>query len=110
MTATEAKWSERVREWRASGKTAAEFASASDLEASTLRYWASRLKTQAANQAPLMARVVRRRERASMVEGAPDHESPREVEVRIGEARIVVRAGFDADLLRQVAMALKVLR
>jgi hypothetical protein len=108
MTGTEAKWSERVREWRASGKTAEDFASACDFEASTLRYWASRLKTEAAKkQVPPMARVVRRRTGVwATAACAPESGSPQEVEVRIGEARIVVRTGFDAELLRQVALAL----
>jgi hypothetical protein len=100
-TSTAAKWSERVREWRASGKTAEEFASAFEFEASTLRYWASRLKTEAAGVAvPTIARVVRRR-------AQPSASLPG---LREFSARILVRPGFDAELLRQVAAALGSLR
>ena len=108
MIATRAKWAERVREWRASGKTAEEFAGGFDFEASTLRYWASRLRTEGAGgaKAPAIVRVVRRRRRPGSrvrVEEAPTHLS---VDVVVGAARIVVRSGFDAELLRQVVAAL----
>jgi hypothetical protein len=101
MTATAAKWDERVRNWRASGKTADEYAVGQNFEASTLRYWASRLKTDAGSKpAPPMARVVRRSQNVR------DDAAGGDVEVIIGSARIVVRRGFDAELLRQVAAAL----
>jgi len=105
MTSTAAKWSERVREWRASGETAWEFASGRDFEASTLRWWASRLKTGTAGKpGPYLARVVRR---SSMSEAAmPARATRSELEVVIGAARIVVRGDFDPELLRQVASAL----
>lgn len=105
MTATQTKWSERVQAWRASGKTADEYASAFEFQASTLRYWASRLKTESAEKPAVIARVVRRQSRALVVEGG-DAGVQAEVEVAVGEARIIVRRGFDAELLRQVAAAL----
>lgn len=101
MTPTAAKWDERVRDWRASGKTADAFAAGREFEPATLRYWASRLKTMAvAKPTTPMARVVRVRSR--------DHHaaSSSELEVIAGGARIVVRHGFDAELLRQVTAAL----
>jgi hypothetical protein len=104
MTATQAKWSERVQAWRASGKTAEEYASAFEFQASTLRYWASRLKTESAGKPVVMARVVRRRSRALVESVGADVQA--EVEVEVGGARIIVRRGFDAELLRQVAVAL----
>lgn len=112
MTSTAGKWSERVREWRASGKTAEEFASAFEFEASTLRYWASRLKTEAAGVAvPTIARVVRRRaQRSASLPGLRELSAERAVEVVVGSARILVRPGFDAELLRQVTAALGSLR
>jgi hypothetical protein len=105
MTSTAAKWSERVREWRASGETAGEFASGRDFEASTLRWWASRLKTGGSGKpGPYLARVVRR---SSTSDAAmPARATRSELEVLIGAARIVVRGDFDPDLLRQVASAL----
>ena len=107
MTSTEAKWSERVREWRASGKTAEEYAAAFEYEASTLRYWSSRLKTGAEKAAPVIAQVVRKRTRSLSPQAEAATSSPaHEVEVVIGVARIVVRRGFDVELLREVAAAL----
>jgi hypothetical protein len=105
MTATQTKWSERVQAWRASGKTAHEYASAFEFQASTLRYWASRLKTESAEKPAVIARVVRRKSRALVVERG-DAGVQAEVEVAVGEARIIVRRGFDAELLRRVAAAL----
>jgi hypothetical protein len=91
MTATQTKWAERVQTWRASGKTAEEYA--------------SRLKTAPAEKPSSMVRVVRRASSASVAEPVgPDVQS--EVEVTVGGARILVRRGFDAELLRQVAAAL----
>ena len=108
MTGTQAKWSERVREWRASGKTAEEFSTGLNFEASTLRYWSSRLKSVAiATDAPPIARVVRRRRGGvAPIVPTPTVAPQRELEVVIGGARIVLRRGFDAELLREVAAAL----
>lgn len=113
MTRTEAKWAERVREWRASGQTAEAFAEGRQFEPSTLRYWASRLKlptapTQAPSLAPpkaavTMARVVRRRVATAAPVGSAEAS---EVSIVIGAARITVGRGFDADLLRDVVTAL----
>lgn len=101
MTETEAKWSERVREWRAGGKSAEEFAEGRGFKGSTLRFWASSLRkleggTRAESRGGVrLLRVVRK-------PSAPD--SP--IEVAVGGARIVVRPGFDGVLLRQVIEAL----
>lgn len=110
MTATQAKWAERVREWRASGRTAEEFAAEREFEGSTLRYWASRLKTDAERtSSPPMARVVRRRSRKSELGDALVAKAVTgELDVVLGSVRIVVRRGFDADLLRQLVAALGV--
>jgi hypothetical protein len=103
MTETESKWAERVREWKASGRTASEFAEGREFKASTLVYWASCLRRGRVGAiAPKkrqprvrMARVVRSRA------GVDDS-----IEVAVGAARVVVRAGFDEALLRQVVKAL----
>jgi hypothetical protein len=110
MTATQAKWAERVREWRASDKSAEEFAAEREFEGSTLRYWASRLKSdaeRALSPPTTIARVVRRRSRKPRVEvaGAPAMVVD-QLDVVLGNARIVVRRGFDPELLRQVVTAL----
>jgi hypothetical protein len=65
------------------------------------------LKTGAERPAPVLAQVVRKRMRPSSPEaGSGASSSTHEVEVVIGVARIVVRRGFDVELLREVAAAL----
>jgi transposase len=101
MTATQAKWSERIREWRSSGKSAEQYAEGREFKGSTLRYWASMIKRMepgevaAAAGRVRMARVVVRKAPADTT-----------IEVAVGPARVVVRAGFDRTLLRQVIEAL----
>jgi acetyl esterase/lipase len=104
MTPTETKWAARVQEWRAGDKTAEEFAAGQAYQPSTLKFWASKLKSSASSApAPTVpiARVVRRRGRP---EGAGA------IEVILGGARVVVRHGFDAVLLREIAAALGCIR
>jgi transposase len=101
MTETEAKWSERVREWRASGKTAEEFAEGRGFKGSTLRFWASTLRrteTGTGRGRKPGVRMVRVVARPAVAEGS--------LEVAVGAARVTVRAGFDATLLRQLVEAL----
>jgi hypothetical protein len=106
MKETEAKWAGRVAEWRQSGKTAEEFAEGRGFEGSTLRLWASRLKTrisETSEEAPVgvrMARVVRR----AAPETTP---SDAGVVVEVGRARIIVRRGFDWSVLREVIESLQ---
>jgi hypothetical protein len=101
MTTTEAKWTARVQEWRASGKSAEAFADGQGFKPSTLRVWSSKLKTPAASTRPSvkLTRVVR-------TQPAPPVVEERGVEIVIGKAHIVVRPGFDASLLREVLAAL----
>lgn len=116
MTETEAKWKDRVQAWRGSGKTAEAFAADEDFEASTLRYWASRLKGElkvdpkvsgaAVSSAPsrvAMARVIKRgRPRSAAGSTVPAGG----LELVVGGARIAVGRGFDPALLREVVLAL----
>jgi hypothetical protein len=103
MTETETKWSERVREWKAGGLTAKQFAEGREFKPSTLVYWASCLRRGRIGAAPSdkrqprvrMARVVRTSRRADDA-----------IVVAVGSARVAVRAGFDEALLRQVVRAL----
>jgi hypothetical protein len=118
MTETEAKWAERVREWRGSGKGAQEFAVGRSYKASTLRWWATELRRRAAEgfrqgKAPVgktagtiaMARVVTR--------GRPRNPAPVAVPaaaggvvVEVSGARIALTRGFDAELLSEVVRVL----
>lgn len=91
---TKQKWEERVGAWRASGQQASEFAAGKGYEASTLRWWASRLD----REEPL--RIVPMVARASASEARGD------VVVEVGGARVRVTPGFDGALLAQVVRAL----
>ncbi len=102
MTKTESKWTERVREWRAGGQSAPEYAQGRGFEASTLRWWASRLDRGVLPVSPAkpkprvrMVRVVRRKGLATDA-----------LTVRVGAARVEVRSGFDPGLLRELVSAL----
>jgi len=103
MTKTEATWAERVRRWRSSGKTAEEFARPEDFEASTLRYWASRLK-----HASVTAEAVAGADRVRMMRvkrsRSPSASAP--LIVLAGAARIEISAGFDEGVLRRVVEVL----
>jgi hypothetical protein len=107
MTETETKWSERVREWKASGQTAKVFADGRGFKPSTLVYWASCLRRGRVETAD--AQKPQRRVRMARVVRAA---SPRDdsIVVAVGGARVAVRAGFDEALLRQVVRALGVER
>jgi transposase len=113
MTETEAKWAERIRRWRASGKTAKAFAAGQGFEGSTLRYWASELKKRRAVKStkpvavppappkPVAAPRVR------LLRVHPVRRSITEpMVISVGDARIEVRRGFDRALLREVVSAL----
>lgn len=113
---TEATWSERIEEWRRSGKTAPEFAAGKPYTSSTLIWAASQLRRRSNGEAKRraargvsdrvvsasdkvsMVRVVRRSLRADVVP---------EVVVDVAGARILVRRGFDSALLRDVVQALR---
>jgi len=97
MTDTEATWSARVAEWKASGKTVEEFAASTSYAPSTLRWWSSRLRRRVAKKptSVAMVRVVR----ARAVRREP-------LVVEVGAARIVVGEQFDPALLARVVAVL----
>lgn len=103
MTDTESKWSERVREWKSSGRTASEFAEGREFKASTLVYWASCLRRGRVGAVAPKKRQPR--VRMARVERTPAH-SDDSIVVAVGAARVAVRAGFDESLLRRVVKAL----
>jgi hypothetical protein len=110
MTKTDEKWSERIREWKESGKTAEEFTVGQPYKASTLKWRAAELrrsvegggrygKGRAASGSIRMARVVSH-VRAEVPRGE------RGVVVEVSGARIALSRGFDAKLLTEVVRAL----
>jgi hypothetical protein len=101
MTGTQAKWVERVREWKASGRSAPDFAAGKGFAAATLTWWSSRIRTIGRDAASTtlgsqvrMARVVRGARPSSALT------------LRVSGAVIEVRTGFDRALLREVVDAL----
>ena len=114
MTETEAKWSERIRQWKESGRKAAEFTAGQPYKATTLVWWATELrrrarvgeqpsKPQRATRKIRMARVVPV-SRAGATAPAPGGSARLVVEV--SGARISLERGFDAELLGEVVRAL----
>ena len=103
MTGTESKWAERVREWKASGRTAKAFAEGRDFKASTLVYWASCLRRGRVGA----ARPHKRQPRVRMVRlVAAAKPASGSLTVRVGTAQVEVRSGFDRVLLRELVDAL----
>jgi transposase len=109
MTETESKWAERVRQWRASGKTADQFATGQEFRSSTLRYWASELNRRTGRLAKPKAAVdngTAARMQVVRVKPVARREAAEAIVVTIGGARVEVRAGFDRALLRELVDAL----
>ena len=107
MTETQAKWTERVRAWRASGlEQRVEFAAGQEFKPSTLTYWASQLRLSMSAEGGVAGKRAPRLRLVQVVGKAAT--APREdtMVVAVGTARIVVRAGFDRALLRDVVEAL----
>jgi hypothetical protein len=102
MTDTESKWAERVREWKASGRTAKEFAEGREFKASTLVYWGSCLRR---GRVTAPAQKRQRGVRMALVVRSPARIDD-SIVVAVGAARVAVRAGFDEALLRRVVKAL----
>ena len=116
MTKTDAKWLERIRQWKESGRSAEEFAVGQPFKASTLKWRASLLrrtaeggrqygKGAAVDGSVRLARVVPvRRARTNGASPSPG------VVVEVSGARISLSRGFDAELLAEIVRALETLR
>jgi hypothetical protein len=102
MKTTAAVWTERVRAWRASGLSATDFANPEGYRAKTLSWWASELKRRERVKASAPPRVSMARVRVVHRRAERDES----LSVVVGAARIAVRRGFDAALLREVVAAL----
>jgi hypothetical protein len=102
MKTTAAVWSERVRAWRASGLSATDFAKPEGYRGKTLSWWASELKRREREKASAVPKVAMARVR---VRRRPtNHDAT--LSVVVAGARITVRRGFDATLLREIVNAL----
>jgi hypothetical protein len=113
MGDTTALWSERVSEWRASGKSSTAFCKGKTFTAGGLRYWASRLKETPARGPSSkpevrLARVLRRPlpESEAARAGAPAAMCSIALDptlvVEVHGARVSVRPGFDRTTLAAV--------
>jgi hypothetical protein len=117
---TEAKWVERIREWRASGLSAEEFATSKGFKSSTLCWAASLLGRSSKSSAPTPGSEPSQAQRRTKRRSASASQTPRflpvharpagaaaaEMIVEIGVARIRVLRGFDVSLLSEVIRAL----
>jgi transposase len=98
----ESEWPARVSAWRASGKSAREFCVDKDYSATTLYWWASRLKrdgqAKPRHKPMRLARVVRK---------APEEASKHApIVLQIGPARLEIGRGADQTTLSNVLLAL----
>jgi hypothetical protein len=96
-------WTQRVDAWRASGERAESFSRHEGYAASTLRWWASKLKRELAAPAPpevRLARVVRTE--APVATSPPPHGHAITLEVVATGVRIGVEAGADRATLAMV--------
>jgi len=114
MTKTDAKWLERVRQWKESGQTAEEFAIGQLFKASTLKWRAAELrraaegggrygKGHAVGGSIHLARVVPRSGTSAAGQGSG-------VVVEVSGARISLSRGFDTELFSAVVRALGAVR
>jgi hypothetical protein len=99
MTDNEAVWAERVAEFRRSGKTVPAFVEGRGFKASALKYWMKKLPA-APTRPVALARIIR------PGVGGSSSSANAGVELVIGEVRIAVRRGFDAELVRELVAAL----
>jgi hypothetical protein len=97
------RWRERVRAWRASGESAADYCDRAGLNPRTLNWWASKLEAEAKSPVPAPARAA-----ATFVELAPI-ELPRSRGFELEVASVVVRVptDFEGDALRRLLDALE---
>jgi hypothetical protein len=97
------QWAARVREWKQSGQTLRQFVEGKPFKPSTLRWWSTRLRQRREESPKPEVRMmpVRISGHAGIDESAPAL-----LFVEVGGARIGVRHGFDAELLRKVIAAL----
>lgn len=88
--ASRREWERRVRRWRRSGLTAAEFSSREGLRRGTLLWWSSKLQQEARSAEGSFVELT------AVVEPAP-------IEVELANGRVVrVPAGFDDNGLERV--------
>lgn len=94
-------WRERVREWRASGETAADFAVSHGYSVSSLRWWAWKLGESATSDPPSESPRLVRVLRGGRARDAAASDAAR-ITIELGAARVTVKTGADRTTLREV--------
>ena len=88
-------WKQRVRDWRASGESAERYAVGRGFAASTLKWWASKLREDHSTPIVRMAQVVR--------SGTDGHRRGTIVVERLdGGVRITIEPGADRETITTV--------
>lgn len=109
MRASQAQWRERVREWRASGQSAREFADRLGVNPSTLTYWGWRFRKVAPG-----SQTKRRGRRSSgnigvrFVELGGVVAQEQRFELELGNGRSLrIPASFDSSALQRLLVVLE---
>ncbi|MEK4877003.1 MULTISPECIES: IS66 family insertion sequence element accessory protein TnpA [Paenibacillus] len=91
------EWTERIRDYRASGLTMSAWCEAQGLTIHQLKYWLRKIdSSQPHSFAPSFIPVT-----------VSPLSSPSSLTLRIGRTSLEVQAGFSPELLRQVVQALE---
>lgn len=113
--ATRAEWLERVRLWKASGKTRAEFAAKEEWSERSLGWWAWKLNSEGESVDAKPRKAKRRSAKKSksieLVElVAQSDPASRGLTMRFGSVELLVDRGFDHELLGTVLDVLEARR
>lgn len=95
---TRETWAARVRDWKRSGLTAADYAEREGFNANTLTWWSSRLGLSALTRTPPVLEFV--------MSTRPEQARSLEVVLESG-VRVTVPIGFDEPTLRRVLSVLE---
>lgn len=104
---TREQWEARVQRWQRSGMDAASFAAREGVAPERLRWWRWQLglgpRAQRAAETPRFVEVVLEGRSEPPVSARAEAE----LELVIGQRRVLVRPGFDAESLRRVLAVLE---
>ena len=105
--ATRAQWQERVRRWQRSGLDATSFAAREGVNSQRLRWWRWKLGRGSGGRRgaaqPAFVEVV-----LPETAGQPvPTQAGAHIELVIGQRRVLVRPGFEAESLRRVLSVLE---
>lgn len=119
MAADREQWLSRVATWKASGRSAKDFARGQGYSSSALQYWSCRLRKEARQNAenpeteapkPVrLARVLRRASepRVAFTSSDASLSANSPIAIVIGGMSVVVQSGFDARTLSSVVDVLE---